>query len=78
MSASYEFCDSCGVKFGYNDRRDEEIADRRRQWLAGGPVWTSTNSGPPADWQPLSQVQNVPDHFRFAGETCWQDDPEDV
>lgn len=76
LGASYEICSSCGNEFGLTDRYDDQIQDRRQLWLKSGPAWYSKLETCPTDWQPLTQLQQVPDHFRFPDENCWADEDD--
>lgn len=76
-SASYEICASCGNEYGVTDRHDRQIEQRREDWLRTGPGWYSQHTAPPADWDPWDQLQQVPDHFRYPDEECWDEEMEE-
>ena len=58
---SYEICPSCGFQFGVSDD-DLGISDGqwRQDWIAAGMPWRSIGVDQPPDWNPTTQVSNVP------------------
>ncbi len=51
-------CPSCGTEFGYSDlaRNHREL---RANWLEAGAPWFDTLTGPPPDWNPYLQIDNL-------------------
>jgi len=54
----FHICPSCGTEFGYDDA-GRTHADLRSQWLDGGAQWWSTDTPPPANWNPYVQLENL-------------------
>jgi hypothetical protein len=61
-SASDEICPSCGIQFGYDDARpelrDHVYEARRKEWIASGMPWASTQPSPQA-WSPQKQLKSL-------------------
>lgn len=66
---NHGICPSCGTEFGYDDvgRSHEAL---RLEWLRNGGEWFDRSLGPPADWDPLSQVMAAFYHVRLATPTA--------
>lgn len=54
----FHICPSCGTEFGYDDAGHSH-ADLRARWLESGAHWWSTNTLPPANWNPDVQLDNL-------------------
>jgi hypothetical protein len=61
---NHGICPSCGTEFGYDDvvRSHETL---RMEWLRSGGKWFDKSAGPPADWDPFTQVMKAFYHVRF-------------
>jgi hypothetical protein len=55
---SYEFCDCCGVQFGYEDCLPSSIQNYRQKWLANGAVWFKPDKKP-AGWSLEEQLKSI-------------------
>lgn len=55
---TFNFCDCCGVEFGYQDCLYENIKRVRRQWLRDGAQWDDPKAKP-ANWNVVEQLDNV-------------------
>lgn len=65
-SASDEICPSCGIQFGYDDWAEGDPAQRarvywkwRNDWISAGRPWRSVARPPPANWDPIAQLNRV-------------------
>ncbi len=63
-SPSYDICPSCGNQTGENDYNLERVRKYREEWLKTGPEWWSGGSYPPKDWDPIKQMENIPQEWR--------------
>lgn len=65
-SASDEFCDSCGIQFGYHDAMSSDGPEERarfysawrEKWISRGMIWSSSGKAP-AGWNPRKQLSRV-------------------
>jgi len=57
---SYNFCDCCGVEFGYGDFTMGAIRAHRKRWLESGANWR-TPSLKPENWDLNTQFRAVLD-----------------
>lgn len=63
---SFEYCDCCGVEFGYPDATLTGIRRYRSNWLAKGAPWFRKDTKP-AGWnvqQAEEQLKHVPPEYR--------------
>lgn len=60
---TYEFCDCCGVEFGYQDTAIESAKVFREQWLAAGYRWHVPEIKP-NNWDVHEQLLQVPEAFQ--------------
>ena len=67
-SASHEMCPCCGIEFGYDDVPEasgskgtrKQIYNRwRKEWVKAGMKWTSHGIKPPAQWNPVKQIDRI-------------------
>jgi hypothetical protein len=58
---SYEICPSCGFQFGVtDDDRGISYDEWRRQWIARGMPWDSSDiEAPPDGWNPSEQLARL-------------------
>jgi hypothetical protein len=57
---SYEICPSCGFQFGVSDEDvGHSFAEWRDEWIANGMRWSSVAQAPPAEWDPVAQLERV-------------------
>jgi hypothetical protein len=54
----YRICPSCGTEFGLHDA-NTSIAELRDAWMKTGPRWWSKTDSPPANWDPLTQMEQA-------------------
>lgn len=59
---SFEFCDCCGVEFGYGDATQKAVRNYREKWLRSGAKWFNEKAKP-EHWAVEEQLKNVPDDF---------------
>ncbi len=59
-SPLFEFCDCCGVEFGYGDATPAAVVSTRAKWLAGGAVW-SEPAARPSNWNLDAQLAKAPE-----------------
>lgn len=62
-SPSFDFCECCGVEFGYGDCFLEEIKAFREEWLKKGSPWRFPEYKP-EDWYLEEQLKAIPKEFR--------------
>jgi hypothetical protein len=55
---NYRICPSCGTEFGVNDV-NASIAELREAWMKTGPQWWGDSDLRPADWDPMTQMENA-------------------
>lgn len=57
-AADHNIFPSCGTEFGYSDlgRSHREL---RANWLKAGAPWFDTSIGPPPDWNPYLEIDNL-------------------
>jgi hypothetical protein len=60
---TFDFCDCCGVEFGYAHATAEAARRFRAQWESRGRPWFKLKRRP-ADWSPEDQLTNVPREYR--------------
>jgi hypothetical protein len=60
---TFDFCDCCGVEFGYADSSLAGIRRYRERWLAEGAKWHSPQYKPEG-WMLEEQLQHIPIQFR--------------
>lgn len=53
--ASFEICPCCGTEFG-NDDHETSYKELRDKWVAGGAIWWSDSTPPPAEWNGRKQL----------------------
>ena len=65
-AGSFEICPCCFVEFGNDDggRSGEDLqlwlSEARNTWITQGMSWHSSSATtPPADWNPLVQLENI-------------------
>jgi len=59
----FEYCDCCGVEWGYQDATAEGARRFRQQWIEAGAKWSRPDRRP-ADWRLEEQLRHVPAAFR--------------
>lgn len=57
-SPSFDFCDCCGVEFGYGDVTLVGIINHRQTWVKAGCPWQNPQAKP-ASWDLNEQLTNV-------------------
>jgi hypothetical protein len=62
---NHDICPSCGTEFGYDDVASTHET-LRMEWVRNGGSWFDRSMGPPADWDPISQVMAAFYRPRFA------------
>src|SRR5438874_5329112 len=62
----FEYCDCCGVEWGYQDATAEGARRFRQQWIEAGAKWSRPDRRP-ADWNLEAQLRHVPAAFRQGG-----------
>jgi hypothetical protein len=60
---SFNYCDCCGVEFGYQDATVHAAKAFRRKWLERGAPW-STPKSKPNYWNLDAQLKNIAEEFR--------------
>jgi hypothetical protein len=60
---SFNFCDCCGVEFGYGDATRIAVQRYRAGWLAAGGKWHRAGTEP-AGWNTQEQIARVPEQWR--------------
>jgi hypothetical protein len=55
---TFNFCECCGVEFGYGDSSYEGVKRWRRRWLSQGAKWREPEARP-SDWNVVEQLENV-------------------
>jgi len=60
LMASYKNCPCCGVEFGYDDFKLDNVTFvvAREKWLKSGAQWAQKNEKP-SDWNLEEQLKNV-------------------
>ena len=58
-----EYCDCCGVQFGYEDCLLEAIHAFRKQWLDKGAKWSSPKEQP-ENWSLEEQTKQIPQRLK--------------
>jgi len=58
----FEYCDCCGVEFGYGDSTLKSIRKHREKWLSGGAKWLNEKNKPDG-WDLKEQLKKIPDAF---------------
>ncbi len=69
VSPSYDFCDCCGVEFGYGDATLLGILNHRRQWAATGHKWHDP-SKEPTGWSFEDQEVQIAARYRTDSESA--------
>ena len=69
----FNICPSCGVEFG-SETTIYSIEELRKNWLLLGAMWSSRAHPRPKDFDPIQQLQNIPNvssapHVNLAQET---------
>ncbi|ALG10680.1 DUF2087 domain-containing protein [Kibdelosporangium phytohabitans] len=64
-SGSHDICLCCGTQFGYQDTVLDGVWSVRAKWAAEGHQWSSPEFRPP-DWEPGTQLAQVPDRWADA------------
>lgn len=59
---SYNICFCCGVEFGYEDDRLENIRKYRGRWLDLGGKWFESKKMP-QNWNVKEQMKNIPKEY---------------
>lgn len=62
-SPTFDFCECCGVEFGYGDWSLEDIKKYREEWLKKGSKWDSPEYKP-TNWSLEDQLKTIPKKFR--------------
>lgn len=62
QNPTFETCDCCGVVFGYDDSRVDDVKSFREQWLAKGAVWKISDERP-ITWRKEEQMTNIPKKY---------------
>jgi hypothetical protein len=60
---TYNFCDCCGVEFGYEDFALEGVLRARERWMAAGMPWFKPAMRP-EHWDAKAQVAQIPARAR--------------
>lgn len=61
-SGTFDFCDCCGVEWGYADCQPSAAKRYRQRWIEDGAVWNKPKAMP-VDWNLAEQLANVPSAF---------------
>lgn len=62
-SPTFDYCDCCGVEFGYGDATPAAIRSTREQWIATGGKWAE-ESVKPAGWSLDKQLASIPEAYK--------------
>jgi hypothetical protein len=54
----FNICDCCGTEFGLDDF-EASYEKLRHDWIAEGYHWFDPQSGPPSNWNPIAQLDNL-------------------
>ncbi len=60
QTPSYEFCDCCGIEFGYQDASLAGVRKAREQWMLKTYAWDRPERCPPG-WAPEAQLSRLKD-----------------
>lgn len=70
-SPTYDFCDCCGVEFGYGDYTIIAIKNWRQKWIRNGMIWDRAKDeksilyqSPPKDYNPTEQLKSLPPEWQ--------------
>lgn len=60
LEASYDTCPCCGVEFGYDDFKNDNVSFSiaRRKWVEEGAKWFNENQKP-NNWNMEEQLKNT-------------------
>lgn len=59
---TYDYCDCCGVEFGYQDCQPSAARRYRQEWIAHGALWDNPAARPP-EWDLAAQLAGLPAEF---------------
>lgn len=59
-SPTFNYCDCCGVEFGYGDANEKAVENWRNTWIHSGAKWDRPESMPDG-WNIEDQLKNLPD-----------------
>lgn len=63
--STFDICPCCGLEFGNRDgvRSLDELPERHAEltaeWAANGMQWRHGWGGPPTNWDPIKQLENL-------------------
>lgn len=63
ISPSFDYCDCCGVEFGYGDTTPKAAKLNREKWLNTGAIWRDPSKKPDG-WDVEVQLAQVPTDFK--------------
>lgn len=63
VSPTYDYCDCCGVEFGYGDASALGIRRWRFKWLQDGAQWHVPEKRPEG-WVAKKQLAQIPTDFQ--------------
>ncbi|WBW98367.1 hypothetical protein [Oceanirhabdus sp. W0125-5] len=55
---THNICDCCGVEFGYEDCKEENVEKFRCKWINNGCIWFNKELKPD-DWDYEKQLENI-------------------
>jgi len=60
LNASYDICPCCGVEFGYDDFKNDNVKFEiaRNKWISNGAKWFNKNKKP-KNWILEAQLKNT-------------------
>jgi hypothetical protein len=62
-TSSFDICGCCGVQFGYEDCKVEDIREYRKQWLSNRAVWFCPHEKP-ENWNCDDQLTFIPTKWK--------------
>ncbi len=62
-SPTFEYCDCCGIQFGYHDCLLEAIRKHRLNWIENGALW-SEPSEKSEGWNLEDQLKQIPEEYK--------------
>lgn len=63
VDPTFNFCDCCGVEFGYQDATLSACRQSRRRWIEAGTTWADASTRPEG-WSARAQLAGLPDRVR--------------
>jgi hypothetical protein len=60
---TYDYCDCCGVEFGYQDCTPAAARSFRKQWISTGAKWRVPEKEP-TNWSLPRQMEKIPKDYQ--------------